>query len=64
MDVGPKHAVNRCLLASVDHTSITPKRAASRYSVAPRASFQAYQPTLGTFKDLFARLRRDRIIPP
>jgi hypothetical protein len=27
------------------------------------AGFHEYQPTLGSFLDLFARLRRDRIIP-
>jgi hypothetical protein len=27
------------------------------------AGFQEYQPTLGSFLDLFARLRRERIIP-
>jgi hypothetical protein len=57
--------VNLCnLLRSATPRSITPKRAASRYSVAPRASFHEYQPTRGTFQDLFAHLRRDRIIPP
>lgn len=28
------------------------------------AGFREYQPTLGSFLDLFARLRRERIIPP
>ena len=27
------------------------------------AGFHDYQPTLGSFLDLFARLRQDRIIP-
>ena len=27
------------------------------------AGFHEYQPTLGSFLDLFARLRRERIIP-
>ena len=27
------------------------------------AGFHDYQPTLGSFLDLFARLRRERIIP-
>jgi hypothetical protein len=28
------------------------------------AGFHAYQPTLGSFLDLFARLRKERVIPP
>ena len=38
-------------------------RGRDRHDEEPAAGFHDYQPTLGSFLDLFARLKRERIIP-
>ena len=68
-DIAAQHALAEAdlgELASAWHTDLDLGReieVVTDMTKSRLAGFHEYQPTLGSFLDLFARLRRDRIIP-
>jgi hypothetical protein len=67
--IAAKHALAEAdlgKLASAWHTDLDLGReieVVTDMTKSRLAGFHVYQPTLGSFLDLFARLRRERIIP-
>jgi len=68
-EIAAKHALAQAdlgKLASAWHTDLDLGReieVVTDMTKSRLAGFHEYQPTLGSFLDLFARLRRERIIP-